>query len=243
MKCMKEPMKNSERFILAYNTISKELERMLGVKKYVPFYRLVDMGKKKNSIIMTYKDELKDLSHLRNAIIHDKSFPEYAIAEPHISIVELIEKIANELVKPKKLIPFFEKKVKTFQKDDKIIDVLREVKKKRYSQFPVYDQERFVGLVTNRGITGWIASNMDNDRTAYLDGKLSDVLTYESNNEQKYVFMNKDQNVYDVREKYLQHTDIYSTRLEAVLITENGDPSEKLLGIVTPYDLMKIHTK
>ncbi|WP_017755442.1 CBS domain-containing protein [Calidifontibacillus oryziterrae] len=236
----KDQYKNSERFISAFNTITKELEKMVDVGGHIPFYRLVDMSKKKNGTVMTYKDDLKELSHLRNAIVHDKAYPEYAIAEPHISIVELIEKIAAELSTPKTIIPFFERKVKTFQKNDNLKAVLLSIKKHGYSQFPIYDHEKFVGLITDRGITRWMAQHVDNiSIESILDTRLDDVLSFEKN-KRNYVFMNKDQNIYDVREKFLHHSDLYSTRLEAILITETGRSDEKLLGIATPYDMVRI---
>lgn len=236
----KQQYKNSERFIVAFNTITKELEKMVDVGGHVPFYRLVDMGKKKNGLVMTYKDDLKELSHLRNAIVHERNYPEYAIAEPHLSVVELVEKIAAELSSPKTIIPFFARNVKTFQKHDYLRAVLMSIKKHGYSQFPIYDHEKFVGLITDRGITRWLAQNVQNESLdTCLDAQLDDVLSFEKN-KRNYVFMNKNQNIYDVREKFLHHSDLYSTRLEAILITESGRSDEKLLGIATPFDMVHI---
>ncbi|NSL52652.1 CBS domain-containing protein [Calidifontibacillus erzurumensis] len=236
----KEDYTKSERFLAAFNIISSEIEKMVEARGHIPFYRLVDMAKKKNGLIMTYKDDLKELSELRNAIVHGRHFPAYTIAEPHLSVVELAEKIAEELTKPKTIIPFFECEVKTFQKTDHLREVLKVIKQHGYSQFPVYDQDRFVGLLTNQGITMWIAQNFDkNSMGNCLDAYLSDVLSFEKI-KKNYIFMSKNKNIYDVREKFLNHFDLYATRLEAVLITENGRPDEKLLGLATPFDMVRI---
>lgn len=236
----KDDYKNSERFISAFNTISKELEKIVNVGGHIPFYRLVDMAKKKNGLIMTFKDDLKELSELRNAIVHSRDYPEYAIAEPHISVVEKVENIAAELTRPVTIIPFFERRVKTFQKNDPLMAVLKSIKTNGYSQFPIYDQEKFVGLITDRGITKWLAQNVEKTSIeSCFEIRLSDVLSYEKN-KPNYVFMSKDQTIYDVREKFLHHFDLYSTRLEAVLITENGRSKEQLIGIATPFDMVRI---
>lgn len=236
-----ELQKNSERFLIAYNTIARELERLIGLNKYMPFYRLVDMAKKKNGVVMAYKDDLKELSHLRNAIVHDKVFPEYAIAEPHLSVVHMIEEIADELVKPKKLIPVFKKNVKVFEKKHSVMDVLTVIKEHGFSQFPIYEEGNFVGLITDRGITRWMANQLTISTEICLVGRVADVLSLEKNN-RNYMFMNQDQTIYDAREKYNRHLDLYNSRLEAILITDTGKANETLLGMATPYDIINIHT-
>lgn len=236
----REDLRNSERFLSAFNIINSEIEKMVDARGHIPFYRLVDMAKKKSGLIMTYKDDLKELSELRNAIVHGRYYPAFTIAEPHLSVVELVEKIAGELTKPKTIIPFFERKVKTFQKTDHLTAVLKTIKKHGYSQFPVYDNEKFVGLLTNQGITMWISQNIEKSpMDSCLDAYLSDVMSFEKI-KRNYIFMNKNQNIYDVREKFLNHFDVFATRLEAVLITENGHSDELLLGLATPFDMVRI---
>ncbi|HHY73523.1 MAG TPA: CBS domain-containing protein [Bacillus bacterium] len=236
----REGLTNSERFLSAFNTISSEIEKIVDARGHVPFYRLVDMAKKKSGLIMTYKDDLKELSELRNAIVHGRYYPAVTIAEPHLSVVELIERIAAELTKPKTIIPFFSRNVKIFQKTDHLTEVLKTIKKHGYSQFPVYDNDKFAGLLTNQGITMWISQNIDKasmDRC--LDAYLGDVMSFEKI-KRNYIFMNQNQTIYDVREKFLNHFDVFATRLEAVLITESGKPDEELLGLATPFDMVRI---
>lgn len=235
-----EDYKNSERFLSAFNIISSEIEKIVDARGHVPFYRLVDMAKKKNGLIMAYKDDLKELSELRNAIVHGRYFPALTIAEPHLSVVELVEKIAAELTKPKTIIPFFARNVKTFQKSDQLTSVLKTIKKHGYSQFPVYDDGKFAGLLTNQGITMWISQNIDKGPVENcLNANLGNVMSFEKI-KRNYIFMNKDQTIYDVREKFLNHFDTFATRLEAVLITENGHSDEELLGLATPFDMVRI---
>lgn len=230
-------MKNSQRFLSAYNSIAKELERMLGVNHYTPFYKLVDMAKKKSAVVMTYKDDLKELAHLRNAIVHDKDYPETVIAEPNIAVVEQIENILTEIQKPKLVIPEFQRDVKTFKKTDFLRKALKQMKEHSFSQFPVYDRDYFYGLITDRGIARWIAKNFEEYNGNIFDIELGDVIRDESNH-RNVEFMSKDHNVYDIRARFLRNAEIYQTRLEAVLITETGNRNEKLLGMVTPFDII-----
>ncbi len=236
-------MRNSERFILAYNAITKELEKMLKIKKYVPFHQLLEMAKKKNGVIDHYLNDLRDITYLRNAIVHDKNYPEIAIAEPHTHIVEKLEHILKEIQKPQKVIPLFEKEVKTLNGTSTLSEVLHLMKSYSYTQFPAFDDNGFLGLITDRSIVRWMAQNIDEIEVKIRkeDIKVFDILSPQTH-KKNVIFVNKDQNIFDIQQKFLNHRDKYLTRLEAVLITETGDPLEKLLGIITPFDLLKTNS-
>lgn len=231
-------MKNSERFLRAYNTISSELEKIVEANRYLPFYRMVDMGKKINSVVFLYKDDLKDLADLRNAIIHDKDYPEFVIAEPHDSVVEKVERIVRDLQKPLRVIPLFEKSVMTFQLNNEIRDILKSIRIHNYSKFPVYDGQAFIGLLTDRGISKWLAHH--SDLTVSLKQiSAFDLLCHEVS-EKNYHFVDKTHTVYDLKALYYDHHEKYGSRLEAILVTESGASNEPLLGMATPFDILRL---
>ena len=86
-------VRNSDRFIVAYNRIEKVLAEKADVNGYFPFYRLIDKVKITNSVVRKYEDDLREFGDLRNAIVHDRTGIDYVIAEPHDDIVERIELI------------------------------------------------------------------------------------------------------------------------------------------------------
>src|SRR5690606_6060906 len=93
-------VKNSERFIVAYNRIEKVLSEKADGDEYTPFYRLIDKVKVTNSVVRKYEDDLRELGDLRNAIVHNRTDIDYVIAEPHDEIVERIELIEEKLSNP-----------------------------------------------------------------------------------------------------------------------------------------------
>jgi hypothetical protein len=58
---------------------------------------------------------LRVYANLRNAIMHNRTDVEYAIAEPHDDIVEMIEYIDCELATPITVEQMFRRKVHTFK--------------------------------------------------------------------------------------------------------------------------------
>jgi hypothetical protein len=106
-------MKNSEQFLAAFNSIEKMLKHFSKSDQYIPFQRLIDIVGKTNAVVRKYRDDLKELADLRNAIVHETTHPNYAIAEPHDTTVDKIKHIENEMAEPKKVIPLFSRKETT----------------------------------------------------------------------------------------------------------------------------------
>lgn len=104
-------MKNSDRFLTAFNRIDHSMREIAGAKDFMPFYRLIDLAKKKSPLVRKYEDDLRSYADLRNAIVHNRTSMEYVIAEPHIEVVEKIEHIDEVLTRPKLVGQLFRKRV------------------------------------------------------------------------------------------------------------------------------------
>jgi len=230
-------MRNSDRFLIAFNKIEKALKEYTQIDKHLPFARLINIVKKTNPIIRRYHDDLKEFSDLRNAIVHDTTNTEYAIAEPHDDIVVLIEKIADDLVNPKKVIPTFAKKVTVFQAHNSLCDLLNSIKELAYTKYPIYDHNKFLGLLSKEGIVNWLAQNVEK-QCNFNEVKLQDILAYQK--EKNYLFIPTKMTIHEAKEIFTRQTEKASGRLDALLITGNGQDNENLLGIITLADIVNI---
>jgi len=231
-------VRNSDRFIFAFNRIEKSMEKISGLNNYMPFSRLIDKSKHLNAVIRKFEQDLRKCGELRNAIVHNQTNIEYAIAEPHEDIVELIEYIDLELSKPVTVGDIFLRKVHTLQATDILAAGLKLIREKKFNQIPIYQSNKFIGLVTATGITYWLADNMTDEMISREMPTLLDIYSHEKQ-KNTYRFIRMDLSVY-AAEEYFKKFVAEGKRLEALLITENGRPEEKLLGIITPLDLMKI---
>ena len=182
--------------------------------------------------------DLREFGDLRNAIFHHRIGAEYTIAEPHDDVVELIEYIDRELSKPVTVGDMFIRKVHTLQASDKLSKGLKLIREKRFNQIPIYENRKFIGLITATGITYWLA---DQTTDEIISREIPTLLDIHHHEKQKntYRFVERELSVYEA-EEYFKKSVADGKRLEALLITENGKPEEKLLGIITPLDLMKI---
>ncbi|MHA6260908.1 CBS domain-containing protein [Sporosarcina sp. CAU 1771] len=229
---------NSDRFIMAYNRIEKSMDKESGLTGYMPFYRLIDKVKKNNAIVRKFEDDLREFADLRNAIVHNRTGVDYAIAEPHDNVVELIEYIDRKLSEPVTVGVLFQRKVHTLKVSDTLERGLELIRKKRFNKIPIYDNGKFIGLITAAGITFWLANTYSDGEVSRETTTLSDVYFHEKK-EKAYRFIDKNLSVYEA-EEYFKKSVVQGRRLEALLITENGQANEKLLGIITPLDLLRV---
>lgn len=229
---------NSDRFLTAFNRIDHRLRDIIGAKDFLPFYRLVDQAKKKDVLVRKYEDDLRSYADLRNAIVHHRTSMDYVIAEPHLDVVEKIEYMDATLAKPTLVGQMFCKKVYVLQERDSLKYVLKVIRNRKYTQFPVYHKNQFKGLVTTVGITNWLATTLSVDQLPKHVPTMRDILLHEKN-KVNYKFVSKYITIYEAEEIFKQGVE-RGRRFEALLITEHGKPQEKLIGIITPLDIMKV---
>lgn len=232
-------VKNSDIFIASFNRIDKELKALLHHKP-VGFSRAVKILRDSNPIIRKYSDDLLEYAELRNAIVHDKTDATYVIAEPHDSIVDHIVEIEKELTKPKIVYSYFARSVFTLQAEETVETVLKIIRERKFTKFPIYHGKRFLGLITQKGITTWLSHQINGDLTTCIEKPLSDVLAFEAPDNHQFISGNS--SLYEAIDMFQRQIG-NGRRLEAILITENGNPEEPLVGIITNWDIMEVHTE
>ncbi|PID22019.1 hypothetical protein CSV61_07335 [Sporosarcina sp. P3] len=229
--------KNSERFLIAFNRIDKSLMKITDLPNHLSFSKKIDKAKSQNALIARYEDDLREFGSLRNAIVHNRTGFDYAIAEPHDEIVELIEGIDERLSHPVTVKDLFSGKVHTVQADESLATGLRLVRKWKINQLPIYKKGQFIGLITADGIMNWLA-DQDSESISREIPTLLDVYNHEKRRK-TYRFVKSSMSVYEA-EGFFRKSIATGKRLEALLITEQGGKDEKLMGIITPLDLLKI---
>ena len=132
----------------------------------------------------------------------------------------------------------FRKRVMSFQVTDSLQHTLKAIRKRKYTQFPVDEGDVFQGLVTTVGITNWLATSMAGTHFPRRTPILQDILHHEKN-EVNYKFISRYITIYEAEENF-KHGVERGRRFEALLITGHGKPHQKLIGIITPIDIMKV---
>lgn len=236
----REERERGERFLAAFHSIERSLRRLNGAPEAKDsFRRLVDEMAKDNAVVRRFRDDLGEFGELRNAIVHERISPDYLIAVPLSETVERIEEIERAISDPPAVYPTFKRDVVTFFADDLMRDVFRSMRLTGFTQFPVYGGGLYRGLLTDGAVASWVARFvLDGDSACSMsDVRVDDVLSGEKN-PQRARFVSKDTTVYEVEEMFRDSSKREKRRVSAVLITDNGSSQGRLLGIITPSDIL-----
>ena len=224
-----------EQFQMAFNEIEAHLRVQLREKDETPFSVLIRKYGEKNPVWEgQYGDDLRRFAQLRNVLAHQTYRGVRYLSVPVPLVVERIESIKSYLLNEERVIPSFQRPVTGIEVDKTLVDVLRLIRDNDFSQFPVYQAETFKGLLTENGITRWLAKHVTQNLSLveFEEVKVADLLLVEE--ERKNVlFVSRNETVNKVTNRFGQNP-----FLEAVLITQRGRPDEKLLGVVTRWDVI-----
>ena len=220
-----------ERFEVDYNFIDQHLRKDLGLDRTETFAQVVK-GYSRKHPGWRDADLLRMVGDLRNAIVHGKTEPFRHIAVPTPTISRELTRCRDRLQNPILVIPKFQRNVERLLNTDTLDHVLRIVAERNYSQFPVYDDKRFKGLLTENGITRWLARNVDQELFGVKDILVSEVLRLE-NERENYKFVPRNTRLDELAAAFAREAE-----LEAVLITHQGKDSEAPIGIATRWDIV-----
>lgn len=229
-------MRPGDEFIKAYNEVCEFLRAKTGLSKEVPFYQLVDIASKKYLAIGRRANLLKSMGDLRNAIVHHRCYPEVVIADPRPEIIEQLKQILESIRAPIRVIPLFQKEIKLFAVEDHLSEALAHMHDNDFSQIVVQVRSEF-RILSAEGIMGWL-------RTACADGiadtgsaTIGDAYRFEDEKAHRYMPRNA---TVDAAISAFEHALAEGVpRLQAILITNSGRATEKPMGIITTWDLLR----
>ncbi len=230
-------MGNSDIFLDAFTSIEKHLRRRCKVDRRVPFYQLVEEAAKSLPEVRRYRDDLKEYADLRNAIVHESS-DGHVIAEPNSKAVESIKRLASLILKPPTVLPLFQTQVITLNTSDTIGAAVTLMVEHSFSQIPIIRDGHIVGLLTTNTIARWLGANVREDIFSLSETTINDVIAYTEDPE-NHVFVNRRITLFEVLERF-QDFENRGKKLEAVLMTDAGKSTQRLLGILTVSDLPKV---
>ncbi|MBN2219133.1 MAG: CBS domain-containing protein [Kosmotogaceae bacterium] len=232
-------MENSERFMHAFRSIEGYLSRFNEDYRIDGFSRSLRDLSKSDKVLRNFLDMLLEFAELRNAIVHTVTEDAKPIAEPHDEVVQEIERIARMLNDPPKVASVFGyEKVATIDVKDSLEKALSIIAEKSYSQIPVYDGGKFMGILTTNTIARWMAGTHEEERTNSRKTRVREVMEYAEEDE-TVKFVSRKANLFDIVASFGEFSGL-GKRLEAIIVTENGRRSETPLHIITIWDVPTI---
>jgi CBS domain-containing protein len=221
-------MDKGNEFIEYFNKIESHLRKITKSDYSVPFSEL--LLKTNNFIIRNNLDTLRQIGRLRNAISHTRGSKIYA--DPTDLSINIVKKISEKLLSPKKLYNIIKNVPIVVDENDSFTHALEVINNNRISQFPVFFNKKYSGLLSSNSITLWLADNIESDEIIMdlSKVKISDILNYnESLDEAR--FIPKKTDVIEFAQLIKDNNEV-----SVWFITENGKKDESILRVITAYD-------
>lgn len=223
-------------FLDAYAKVEEELRRRARADRGDGLAAIIRALGKTDRLVKSQQDDLLTFHELRNVIVHQRR-DQQPIADPLPSAVKSLQRIAELLTEPPRIDRGFTSEVQTCTSADTISSAAKQMLDGGFSQIPVVDDGAITGLLTAETIARWYAGTLDD----YLveDRTVDEALTYtEDVRHMRLVARNA--SVMDA----LGHFDealLDGYTIDALVITDSGARDQTPLGIITPFDVPRLH--
>jgi predicted transcriptional regulator len=226
----------TESFIEQFNKLEAALKIKLKKDRHVPYGILINEAAIHDDFIRRHKSLLDSFGDLRNVLVHKEG--NEIIAIPSIEAVKALTRIVDKYTAPVLIYDCCHHEVITTSAENTLAEAMNLIKKHNYSKIPVYKKQVYVGLLSGNIIARWLAAHIDKDETIKALAQsvtLEDVLAFAEKTDQVR-FIPRNMNVYEFIKMSKQNL----SKAGVYLMTQNGKPTEKPLGILTNYDFPSI---
>ncbi len=225
----------AKRFLAAYNTLDQYLRKGRNDPR-LSYSALIEDSTK---IPASQKSRLRVYGHLRNAITHSERGIDEPIAEPHVEEVEKFERIVKGILDPptalSKGIP--SDRIFSVSYSDNVFHVIKQMNSSVYTHAPVLQEGSVIGVFSENVVFSYLGHHSDAllDSTATIE-LFRDFLPLEAHTSETFRFVSRGSSLVGVAQMFVKALD-HRDRLGAVFITESGNQSQALLGMLTAWDL------
>lgn len=228
----------STEFIDLYKELEDELEAKYSGKKL-----------RYSSVIFEYinsyesapiRDSLNVCREIRNLLTHNANVGGVPVIEPSEPILAALREALEFVRRPPLAIDFATpgSRIQSAGLSDKVLSVMKDMEKNGFSHIPILDKKRFVGVFSLSTIFSCVLRDPAvsfTENTTIRD--LEKMIPFE-NHMENYAFVGRDTTCMEVRRMF-ERIKGKNKRLSVIFITEHGKRDEGLLGMLTPWDVMK----
>ncbi len=235
---------SANRFLQLYNDLDNVLMERYGQYdnsfSYIAKYAF-ELMKSSNYKIHEKGRILNEIRQIRNALVHDFDMNKDSLISISDKTLSFLEKEIVELTHPKCAIdictPY--KKLLFAKLDDDVNKIMKIMLEKGFLQFPIIDDyQHLLGVLSPNTIMQYIAlknKNISDEKVYDLDG----YFPIKKHISEHYTFVKEKelmQNVANLFDKMYEN----GKRLAVIFVTKDGREDQPILGVITPFDILKL---
>ena len=224
---------NSEIFLQKYRVLEGLLEkryesRKLSSSVVIEYIRDIDS--------QPVRVDLDLLREIRNILSHNAGPGGEPVVEPSDEMLRRLDEIIAYVKRPHRAADFGTPAERIYfaHPNDSVLQVMRGMNNNGYSHVPVQEKGTAAGVFSMRALFDYLAEHgLDGANDGLRIRDLGEHIHFGS----RYAFVSEDTSIVEVRWMFQKYTE-RNQRLSAVFVTENGQPGEQLIRMLTPWDVL-----
>lgn len=236
---------NAEQFLQCYNRLDKYMRMLTQSSSSTPHAELLDRIRKydlDNTIGHPRNNEfLKDMARLRNTIIHNPKEDGEVIALPLQSVVQRYADLVDKVISPPQCMELAipRASVLSTSRNDRILDTARRMKKAEYSHIPILENEVVTGVFSESSLYTYftLRGELVLDEAATI-ADLGEVTALSAHSSECFRFLPPSADMDDLLDLF-QNIKHGRKRLAMVFITHDGQPTGRLIGLLTAWNVLR----
>lgn len=205
-------------------------------------------GRRHNSAVMEYindpsntkfREEMNTCREIRNLLTHHADVGGQAIVEPSEQMMLLLKQIIKYVEDPPVIVeaatPF--QKLMTASPEQFAFGVMRKMRDRGFSHIPVLDHGKLIGIFSVSVPFSFAMENGTPISYSFRIGDFGEYLDPGNHCTERFIFASKSMTVQQASKEF-EIVGSNKKRLAMILITDNGQQTGKIIGVVTPFDVI-----
>lgn len=189
-----------------------------------------------------FKEELNLCREVRNLLSHHARFEGEDVVAPSEKLLAFLKKLLHYLENPPEARGICTKTefLLRASRETQLLDVFARMEKKGFSHVPIMEGDRLYGVLSISTVFTYYKNNPDErlGRDARVE-RLWDILPPEEHTNERFAFVAPNCPYERLRVLFAEGGP-KTKRLAAAFVTANGTKEARLLGMITPWDMLRV---
>ena len=230
----------AEALLDLYNEVDHFLRKECKKDKHADHGYLIQELALTNPVVARNQQLMRSVAQIRNSLVHNP-IPSVAqpLLQPHPQLVETYRKLRDALMNPLKAmsIAIPSQQLFTTTLDANLGKVMKKMDENIFTHVPVIENDKMIGVFSENTLLSYLAENGEGIITKDMKiGDLKDFLPLKAHNGESFVFVARGTPLSEIYQIFNDAIQV-RRRIGMVFITQSGKENEKLLGIITAWDL------
>ena len=183
------------------------------------------------------------IADIRNLLSHNRKIDgEYAV-QPSEQTIAFIDSIITEVQGRKKCRDICIRAEKILKKNlrGNVLDTIKTMHERNFTHVPIVENRRVIGVFSRNSIFSYVAENTAcalAGKQTLTFGDIKDYLALTGREKDDYIFI-KSTMYTDELQEIFDEEDKKGRRIGLIFLTAHGTADEPLLGMLTPWDVVK----